>query len=127
MFDAPLMSLSIVIPHSLLLQRRTLLISFSLNLTLAVSLWQQQHSLDVLNSSTSTNSHHLFNFSFISFTGPLRYNAVSWVPPVTEADNHLFGIRFGSLCRDHSKYFVEGFLLKDVGLEFPLSERVDDM
>jgi hypothetical protein len=55
------------------------------------------------------------------------YNAVSWVPPVTEADNHLFWIRFGSLCRDHLKYFVEGFLFIDEGLEFPLSEGVDDM
>ncbi len=73
MYDAPLLSLSIVIPHSLLLQWRTLLTSLSLCLTFAVSQYQQQQTFDIRNSSTSTNSHHLFNFSFISFTGLLQW------------------------------------------------------
>jgi hypothetical protein len=57
---------------------------------------------------------------------PSNY-AVSGIPPGTNASNHLFLIRFGSLHCDHSKYFVEGFLLVDEGLEFPLLEGVIEM
>jgi len=76
MFLAPLISQSIVIPHSLLLQRRTLLISFPLNFTFAISQWQWHHNLDVWNSSTSTNSHHFCNLFFTSCTGPLWWPCI---------------------------------------------------
>jgi hypothetical protein len=54
-------------------------------------------------------------------------NAVSGIPPVTKSDINFFWIRFGSLHRDHSKYFVKVFFLVDEGLEFPLLEGVDEM
>ncbi len=83
MFLVSLISWSIVIPHSLLLQWRTVLVSFPSYLTCGMSQWQWQHNLDVWNSSTSTTPHHFCNLFFSSLTGPLWHPHImlSWGLP----------------------------------------------
>ncbi len=102
------------------------LISFSLNFgCFTVATATQLRRPNLINVYQFTPPILLYFFH--SSPTMMSYNAVSWVAPVTKANNHLFGISLCSLHHDYLEYFVEGFLLKDVGLEFPLSEGVDDI
>ena len=89
-FLAPFTSWSIVILHLLLLQWRTLLISFPFYLTFPISQWQWQHNLDVKKSSKSTTSNHKLVFYFLdSSPSMLSYNTFSWTTPISKTSNNL--------------------------------------